>query len=141
MCNLSTKYILSQSSYYPLFIIYIINITWGWFSFLNVFFWKNGIIIKKQAVRKCTKLDSLEVKEVQFLAGPFLAFLYIMELVPLALDFINSLMYNASISLAECEQFQPYLLTKIGIYISSWRPHILWVKFKLYFRYLDIGFQ
>ena len=116
MCNLSTKYILSQSSYYPLFIIYIINIPWGWFSFLNVFFWKNGIIIKKQAVRKCTKLDSLEVKEVQFLAGPFLAFLYIMELVPLALDFINSLMYNASISWQNVNSFSLICLQKL-VYI------------------------
>lgn len=80
------------------------------------FFEKNGIIIKKQAVRKCTKLDSLEVKEVQFLAGPFLAFLYIMELVPLALDFINSLMYNASISWQNVNSFSLICLQKL-VYI------------------------
>lgn len=31
---------------------------------------------KTQTFRKCTKLDSLEIKEVWFLAGPFLIYTY-----------------------------------------------------------------
>ena len=80
------------------------------------FFEKMALLLKKQAVRKCTKLDSLEVKEVQFLAGPFLAFLYIMELVPTVLDFINSLMYNASINWQNVNSFGLICLQKL-VYI------------------------